>query len=119
MFNPDCGEMLCRCTTDEIARLTAELEHMTSELDDGQVLIAELLADTHSLLQRNSKLRELARLYSDGNQYDAHQLSVKLGLDAAKGDGYHTEGARFRGRSRLAAIDARGDADASYRGEEE
>ena len=43
----------------EITRLTAELEHMTSELDDGQVLIAELLADTYSLLQKNSKLREL------------------------------------------------------------
>ena len=24
MFNPDCGEMLCRCTTDEIIHLTAE-----------------------------------------------------------------------------------------------
>ena len=27
MFNPDCGEMLCRCTTDEITRLTAELAY--------------------------------------------------------------------------------------------
>ena len=44
MFNPDCGEMLCRCTTDEITRLTAELAKAKRTIDSIRAYATDSLS---------------------------------------------------------------------------
>ena len=55
------------------------------------VTIQEMQEEIDRLTIENAALRELAQFYSDGNQYDALQLSKTLGLeddaiDAGKGE---------------------------------
>jgi len=59
MFNPDCGEMLCRCTTDEITRLTAELEKAQRDAVAHEQTALGYFAQLDAALTENAALREL------------------------------------------------------------
>jgi len=59
MFNPDCGEMLCRCTTDEITRLTAELEKAQRDAVAHEQTALGYFAQLDAALTENAALWEL------------------------------------------------------------
>lgn len=50
---------------------------------------------------------ELAAMTTRAEDLEMLVDDIRASIDGAKEDGYHTEVARFRGRGRLAAIDAK------------